>query len=188
MPFWNQRLLKHVRHLTHTHLASVMQSSLTPQMDRQHLWWNVSHWLLLPFFFPNSLWYLIAVQVAQVWIIFQPIYHPACTQSSLLVYVQTFTFAGWRNQDGVLLEEPNVDMYLLKWHFCSAPSHAHEQVWMGDVILLTDILYPVDIIPVFGQNRDCHINSSNALEICNSFYLNNFSSKDLYHMLLSDFA
>jgi len=131
---------------------------------------------------------MIVVQAAQVQIIFQLIYHPARMQSPPLVYVQTFTFAGWRNQDGVLLEEPNVDMYLLKWHFRSAPSHVHERVQMGDVIPLTDILYPVDIIPVFGQNRDRHINSSNALEICNSFYLNNFLSKDLYHVLLSDFA
>jgi len=55
------------------------------------------------------------------------------------------------------------------------------------VIQLMDIQHAVDIIPVFGQVKDGRINSSNALELLNTFYLNNFSSKELYHILLSDF-
>jgi hypothetical protein len=99
-----------------------------------------------------------------------------------------FVFAGQKNQDGILLEEPNVDMYLLRQHFCSAGSRAHAQVRMGDVIPLTDILHAVDIIPVFRAERDGQINSTNALELPSTFYLNNFSSKELYHILLSDFG
>jgi hypothetical protein len=59
---------------------------------------------------------------------------------------------------------------------------------MGYVIPLTDVLNAVDIIPVFGAERDSQINSTNALELPNTFYLNNFLSKELYHILLSDFA
>jgi len=59
---------------------------------------------------------------------------------------------------------------------------------MGDVIPLTDVQQAVDIIPVFGQARNRDIDSTNTLELSNTFYLNNFSSKELYHVLLSDFA
>jgi len=98
-----------------------------------------------------------------------------------------FMFVGWKNREGILLEEPGVNMYLLQWHFHSVVSPTHEPIRMGDVIQLTDIQHTVDIIPVFGQVKDSQINSSNALELSNTFYLNNFSSKELYHILLSDF-
>jgi len=130
---------------------------------------------------------LTVVQVAQVRIIFELIDHLACPKSPPLAYMQMFMFVGWKNREGILLEEPGVDMYLLRWHFCSVVSPTHEPIRMGDVIQLTDIQHTVDIIPVFGQVKDSQINSSNALELSNTFYLNNFSSKELYHILLSDF-
>jgi len=102
--------------------------------------------------------------------------------------MQTFLFAGRKNQDGVLLEERDVNMYLLQQHFFSTASCMQEPVWMGDVIPLTDVQQAIDIIPVFGQARNRDIDSTNALELSNTFYLNNFSSKELYHALLSNFA
>lgn len=63
-----------------------------------------------------------------------------------------------------------------------------ERMRMGDVVAMSDVLHPVDIIPVFGAVMDRRINCNNSLELPDTFYLNNFSDKEMHHHFTYNFA
>lgn len=52
------------------------------------------------------------------------------------------------DDNGTLLEECNIDMYLLWQLYRLQFLPNSEQMCMGDVVVMTDVLHPVDIIPV----------------------------------------
>ena len=92
----------------------------------------------------------------QVRIVFQPIARPSSPLpphlSQILMYAQYFRFAGQqRNANGVLLEETDVDMFLLERHLRSTRLSNGERMRMGDIIPLTDVSHAVEIIPVYGN-------------------------------------
>jgi hypothetical protein len=131
----------------------------------------------------------VATQVAQVRMIFQPI--PRERHSvpfPKLCYVEKFAFAGRRAEDGTRLEEPHVDMYLLRRQFRAQMAGNGERTRMGDITPITDIARAVNIVPVYGAQKDPRITAKNSLDLPTDFYLNNFSDKEIYHTLLREFS
>lgn len=61
-----------------------------------------------------------------------------------LTYVQYFKYAGQRDQRNFLIEEEDIDMYLLK------RMKANNRP-VGRIIPLTDVARPIEIIPVYGE-------------------------------------
>ena len=113
--------------------------------------------------------------------------NPSNQSGPLLCYVQNFSFAGRRAEDGGRLEEHDVDMYLLRRQFRSQVENS-ARVRIGDIISLTDIMRAVDIVPVYGRQKDPHITAKNSLEVPVDFYLNCFSDKEIYHTILTEFS
>jgi hypothetical protein len=56
---------------------------------------------------------------------------------------------------------------------------------MGDIIHLTDIHEIVELVLVYGPRMDLRLNYNNSLELADTFYLNNFTSKETFHVILS---
>jgi hypothetical protein len=72
--------------------------------------------------------------------LFQPISHVESSKNQpLLCYVEKFSFAGRRAEDGGWLEEQDVDMYLL-WHQFQSQVRDGARMCMGDIIPLMDIV------------------------------------------------
>jgi hypothetical protein len=63
-----------------------------------------------------------------------------------------------------------------------------ERKHFGDVIQITSVACTVDLIPVFGAQKDPQIMANNTLEYPTEFYLNNFSDKEVYHTVLREFT
>ncbi|KAG6912674.1 hypothetical protein DXG01_012947, partial [Tephrocybe rancida] len=145
-----------------------------------------------------------AFRVVQVHLVFQAV--PRVKESlprvfeGPLAYVQYFKFAGQRDMNGVLMEERDVDMYLLKQH-----RRANGKA-VGGIVSLVDVARPVEIVPVFGQvchsfddcnllaanafdQQKCNPNftSENSLDIGDKYYLNNFSDNEIYATLLNEY-
>lgn len=54
---------------------------------------------------------------------------------------------------------------------------------VGDIIPLTQIRMPVDLVPVFGASADCRLTAQNSLACSYSFHLNKYVDKESYAML-----
>lgn len=57
--------------------------------------------------------------------------------------------------------------------------------FMGDIFALRDVEHPVQLIPRFTGPFSDDVTCDNALETFDSFYLNNFASKENFHAILS---
>ncbi|KAH8997724.1 hypothetical protein EDB86DRAFT_3064262 [Lactarius hatsudake] len=128
-----------------------------------------------------------AAQVAQVRMLFQPISNEQ-QNNPFLCYIEKFSFAGRRAEDGSRLEEQDVDMYLLRRQFRSQVLGNGTRMRMGDIIPLTDIAHTVDLVPVYGAQKNPKITAENSLDLPTEFYLNCFSDKEIYHTLLKEFS
>jgi hypothetical protein len=120
--------------------------------------------------------------------VFQPISYERPSNHPFLCYVENFSFAGRRAEDGSRLEERDVDMYLLRRQFRSQVVGNGARMRMGDIIPLTDIAQAVDIVPVYGAQKDPQITTKNSLDLPMNFYLNCFSDKEIYHTILTEFS
>ncbi|KAH8985112.1 hypothetical protein EDB86DRAFT_3066078 [Lactarius hatsudake] len=131
----------------------------------------------------------IETQVVQVRMVFQPISREQPSESihPLLCYVQKFSFVG-RAEDGTRLKEQNVGMYLVWRQFRAPTVGSGERMHMGDITPIIDIARAVDIVPVYGARMDPRITAENSLDIPTDFYLNDFSDKEIYYTLLSEFS
>ncbi|KAH8999792.1 hypothetical protein EDB86DRAFT_3063873 [Lactarius hatsudake] len=129
-------------------------------------------------------------QVIQVRMVFQPISREQPSESIhlLLCYVQKFSFAGRRAEDGTRSKEQNVGMYLVRRQFRAPTVGSGERMCMGDITPIIDIAHAVDIVPVYGARMDPRITAENSLDIPTDFYLNDFSDKEIYYTLLSEFS
>ena len=58
---------------------------------------------------------------------------------------------------------------------------------VGDVVPLTDITQPIDVVPAHGATINHRLTHVNSLEIPVTFLLNNFDEKETYYSLLSEF-
>jgi hypothetical protein len=89
------------------------------------------------------------------------------------------------------LEAEDVDMYLLQQKFQSQAaslSNDGQRKCSGDVIQITSVACTVDLIPVFGAQKDPQITANNTLEYPTDFYLNNLSDKEVYQSVLREFT
>ncbi|KAG1782103.1 hypothetical protein EV702DRAFT_1177149 [Suillus placidus] len=113
--------------------------------------------------------------VAQVRAVFQPIVPrhitlPHYLADQPLLYVQYYEIV---ENPG---NQPAISMYTVARKYQEGPTGQ----WMrlGAVIPLTDVTHAVELIPVYGQGAN-HT-------VYERFYLNNFSDKEVYHLLRSD--
>ncbi|KAH9018763.1 hypothetical protein EDB85DRAFT_2075891 [Lactarius pseudohatsudake] len=108
-------------------------------------------------------------QVVQVRMVFQPISREPSDSIPLLCYVQKFSFAGRRAEDGTRSKEQNVGMCLLRRQFRTPTVGSGERTRMGDITPITDIARAVDIVPVYGAQMDPQITAENSLDIPTDF-------------------
>jgi hypothetical protein len=55
----------------------------------------------------------------------------------------------------------------------------------GGIIPLTVVTCAVELIPMYGSKMDRTINATNAMEICDEYYLNTFSDKEVFNTMHS---
>ncbi|KAG1853181.1 hypothetical protein DFJ58DRAFT_716523 [Suillus subalutaceus] len=55
----------------------------------------------------------------------------------------------------------------------------------GSIIPLTAVTCAVELIPMYGSKMDRTINAANAMEICDEYYLNTFSDKEVFNTMHS---
>ncbi|KAG2076452.1 hypothetical protein BDR04DRAFT_1002735, partial [Suillus decipiens] len=53
----------------------------------------------------------------------------------------------------------------------------------GSIIPLTAVTCTVELIPVFGSKMDRTITATNAMEICDEYYLNTFLDKEVFNTM-----
>jgi hypothetical protein len=121
----------------------------------------------------------------QVRLIFSPVItSPRNHSPPVYFYGEFFKFSAQHhaNVDGVevFAPAPNVDMFQLHHHFRSDSS-----MHMGDIVRLTDVREVVELVPVYGEKMDPRLNCETSLDLANSFYINNFASKETFHAILS---
>lgn len=97
----------------------------------------------------------------------------------IFLYVQLFEVIA-RPQDDV-----GVMMFCVKRRFVTGPDGT--QVRVGMIIPLLNVTHAIELIPVYGDRADHAVDSSTCLECYDTFYLNNFSDKEWYHTLHTDF-
>lgn len=51
---------------------------------------------------------------------------------------------------------------------------------MGDIIELSRVRQAIQLIPKMGAQADRQLTSTNSLEACSEYYINNFSDKEVY--------
>ena len=121
----------------------------------------------------------------QVRLIFSPVItSPRNHSPPVYFYGEFFKFSAQHraNVDDVevFAPAPNVDMFQLHRHFRSDGSTR-----MGDIVRLTDVREVVELVPVYGEKMDPRLNCETSLDLANSFYINNFASKETFHTILS---
>src|ERR1700732_1315410 len=81
------------------------------------------------------------------------------------------------NVDGVnvFAPAPHVNMFQLHHHLRSDGITR-----MEDIVHLTDVCEIVELVPVYGSKMDTHLNSNTSLDLVNTFYINNFASKETF--------
>ncbi|KAG1907062.1 uncharacterized protein F5891DRAFT_940310 [Suillus fuscotomentosus] len=97
----------------------------------------------------------------------------------IFLYVQLFEVVA-RPQDDV-----GVMMFRVKRRFVTGPDGT--QVRVGMIIPLLDVTHAIELIPVYRDRANRAVDSSTCLESYDTFYLNNFSDKEWYHTLHTDF-
>ena len=69
-------------------------------------------------------------------------------------------------------------MYVLK------RAHCTDGLQMGDIIPLSHIHAPVDLVPQYMHAADIWLTKETSLKYSSEFLLNNFFDKQLYYLLL----
>lgn len=114
--------------------------------------------------------------MAQVRLIFQPAYRKGEADFHY-AYVEYFDFTS-RDSNGVPKTEADYDMFLVK-----RARPRSNNVPKGDVILLSDLWQPVELVPKFGNEADRLLTPRNVLTKPNAWYLNNFWNKHCYQTI-----
>ncbi|KAG1888464.1 uncharacterized protein F5891DRAFT_1131991 [Suillus fuscotomentosus] len=84
-------------------------------------------------------------------------------------------------------ELDQIFLYVQLFECCFVTGPDGTQVWVGMIIPLLDVTHAIKLIPVYGDRANCAVDSSTCLESYDTFYLNNFSDKEWYHTLHTDF-
>ncbi|KAG2118336.1 hypothetical protein BD769DRAFT_1362378 [Suillus cothurnatus] len=101
---------------------------------------------------------------------------PALAQP--FIYVQPFKIVTQPWDDHAVF------MYCVKRQFVTDPDGM--RVRAGMILHLIDVTHAIELIPVYGGRANHAITSAMCLELYDTFYLNNFSDKEWYHMLHTD--
>ncbi|OJA17460.1 hypothetical protein AZE42_12585 [Rhizopogon vesiculosus] len=96
-----------------------------------------------------------------------------------LLYVQLFEVIA-RPED-----DPAVMMFRVRRQTEIGPDGTRVRV--GMVVPLLDVTHAIELIPVYGGRANHTATSATSLELYDTFYLNNFSDKEWYHTLHTDF-
>ncbi|KAG1899089.1 uncharacterized protein F5891DRAFT_1129043 [Suillus fuscotomentosus] len=112
--------------------------------------------------------------VAQLRLIMHPIAKrgtPSTWKNQFLTYVQRFNISGDR--------DPTTQLYLLKRAKRSNGTH------MGDVVPVSQLRAPVNLVPHFGAIADMRLTAYNSLEHASEFWLNHFWDKNTFFSFIS---
>ncbi|KAG1868634.1 hypothetical protein F4604DRAFT_1584510 [Suillus subluteus] len=101
---------------------------------------------------------------------------PALAQP--FIYVQPFEIVAQPRDD------PAVFMYRVKRQFVTGPDGT--RVRAGMIFPLVDVTHAIELIPVYDVRANRGITSATCLELYDTFYLNNFSDKEWYHLTHTD--
>jgi len=122
----------------------------------------------------------------QVKLLFSPILSQGFAgglQQPVFFYGQSFKFLLAHQEVvdrvNVFKPTPNIDMFLLHRHMRSNRQR------IGDIVCLTDIREVVELVLNFGAKMDNKLDCNNSLNIPNTFHLNNFADKEMFHSILS---
>ncbi|KAF8834237.1 hypothetical protein BDN67DRAFT_915355, partial [Paxillus ammoniavirescens] len=131
----------------------------------------------IPFGNCNTVLLNTVKQPLQLNVVFQPKIHaPAVLSPRLsvpLLYVQVFQ---------LIHHDSDVGMWIIDWQFFPAVD-GQTVVRLGGVVPLTNVSHPVELIPIYGMSVNCTVTAEMSVEIYNHFYLNDFTDKEMYHML-----
>jgi hypothetical protein len=124
-------------------------------------------------------------KVMQIRLVFLPVMPlHSNTLPPVFFYSKFFKFSGQHraNVDGndVFAPAPNVDMFLLHRHFRTGGT-----THVGDIIRLTDVREILELVLVYGSQMDLHLDWNMSLDLTNTFYMNNFASKETFHAILT---
>lgn len=117
--------------------------------------------------------------MAQIRLIFRPVYVDDRRPTDYLAYVQPFNPATGTictQLDGSRAQVPvdHVEMYKI------VRSTRADGSRRGLIIRLTDIWRPVEVVPVFGKQCPPEWKANNSVELAKEFYVNNFSDKEIF--------
>lgn len=94
------------------------------------------------------------------------------------IYVQPFEIVAQPRND------PAVFMNRVKRQLVTGPDGT--QVRASMILPLVDVTHAIELIPAYGERANRSITSAMCLELYETFYLNNFSDKEWYHMSHTD--
>lgn len=120
--------------------------------------------------------------IAQVRCVFQAIARKGYTlphylKDSPLLYVQYFQITATPTEDA------SAGMYRVKRIYHQ--DRTGRIFRPGGIIPLTAVTCAVELIPMYGSKMDRTINATNAMEICDEYYLNTFSDKEVFNTMHS---
>jgi len=122
-------------------------------------------------------------QVAQIRMIFRPIWGDTPPVGDMrLMYAQRFEIipqlsSSSPNSIRRAGPDPFSGMYSLRRSTRSDGSR------VGDVLPLSRIRVPVELVPYFGERADPRLTCFNSLEFSTVFFLNKYSDKELYYTI-----
>jgi hypothetical protein len=108
---------------------------------------------------------------------------PLCGLQSYLAYVERFDVVPQQmslspNSPKGIVPDPVTQQYVLK------RAHRVGGHRFGDVVPLTQLRGPVQLVPRFGSQADPHLTMENSHECSGEFWLNKYSDKNMFWSLL----
>ena len=62
-------------------------------------------------------------------------------------------------------------------------AHRANGLYLGDIIPLSQLWGPVQLIPDFGDKADNHLTAYNSLHFSSEYLLNTYSDKEMFYTL-----
>ena len=115
----------------------------------------------------------------QIRLIFRPHWKHKPISSDYLVYAQRFDIIQRSAYAGT---DPSNHMHLLK-----RAKRTTDNSRLGDVLSLTAIRMPIELVPYYDKSADSRLTCYNSMELSTKFWLNRFSDKETYFALLSTY-
>jgi len=91
-----------------------------------------------------------------------------------LIYVDLFDWVA---------KDDDLDMWIVQQHMVSAPGGLQRA---GAIVPLVNVMFAVELIPVYGEKIDCTVNEKTSQEVYSRFYLNSFADKELFESLRAE--